>query len=248
MRQRHGWIGLIWIARAVAAVLVSILTVAAEAQGPSGTDASSRPRPGLTSQQTRRAVELADGAMRELRKKTEGASSPQSDPREYVVNVEMLAARAPKKGGKAAADRTKGTDQPATGPLLAVVTTYRYFDDSTVFSTVDVSSGKVVAVQQARHIHTALSDAEFEDAQTLARNQSDEVKKLYDQYGDQLDVYPQFSQFRVKNDERLHRVVHLNYRLGKRDLSYPRPQVDMTIREVTVPASEAAPAVRGRRP
>ena len=48
------------------------------------------PRPGLTAQQTKQAVELAKGTMQELRKKTEGASEPDADPREYVVNVELL--------------------------------------------------------------------------------------------------------------------------------------------------------------
>ncbi|MHB1559457.1 MAG: hypothetical protein ACYC61_18570, partial [Isosphaeraceae bacterium] len=40
---------------------------------------------------------------------------------------------------------------------------------------------------------------------------------------------------------RRHRVVHLNYRVGKRDLSYPRPQVDLTTRRVTLPAPETDP-------
>ena len=52
------------------------------------------------------------------------------------------------------------------------------------------------------------------------------------------------SQFTVKGDPRVHRVVYLNYRVGKRDLSYPRPQVDLTTREVSIPAPEPEP----RRP
>ncbi len=70
----------------------------------------------------------------------------------------------------------------------------------------------------------------------MAREKSDEVKQLYERFGDQLSVYPQFSQFTVKDDPRIHRVVHLTYRVGKRDLSYPRPQVDLTTREVETPA------------
>ena len=53
----------------------------------------STPRPGLTARQTKQAVELAHGAMQELRKKTEGATEPEADRREYVVNVELLSAQ-----------------------------------------------------------------------------------------------------------------------------------------------------------
>ena len=116
------------------------------------------------------------------------------------------------------------------------MTAYRYFDDITVFSTVDLATGKVVDVQAVQHIPTPLSDGEYEEAIELARDKSDEVQKLYERFGKELTVYPQFSQFAVKDDPRVHRVVHLNYRVGKRDLSYPRPQVDLTTREVVVPA------------
>ena len=34
----------------------------------------------------------------------------------------------------------------------------------------------------------------------VARDKSDEVKRLYERFGDQLSVYPQFSQFTVKDD------------------------------------------------
>ncbi len=47
---------------------------------------------------------------------------------------------------------------------------------------------------------------------------------------------------RSKNDPRVHRVVHLTYRVGKRDLSYPRPQVDLTTRQVETPEPRAARA------
>ncbi len=123
----------------------------------------------------------------------------------------------------------------------AVVTSYRYFDDITFYSTVDLTTGRVVDVQAAQHIPTPLSDSEFEEAVAVARDKSDEVKKLYEPIGDQLKVYPQFSQFTVKDNPRLHRVVYLNYRVGKHDLSYPRPQVDLTNREVRTPDPEPDP-------
>jgi hypothetical protein len=225
-----------------------------------------RPRPGLTSQQTKEAVKLAHGAMVELRKKTEGASLPGADLREYVVGVELLSGNesdpGPAKGATAPAEddmpkpkpqqkekeagKEKGIDT-GLGPR-AVVTSYRYFDDITVFSTVDLKTNRVVKVEAAQHLRTPLSQSEFDLAQELARDKSAEVKQLYERFGDQVSVYPQFSQFTVKDDPRVHRVVHLTFRVGKRDLSYPRPQVDLTLREVETPAApQPEPAPRGRR-
>ena len=226
-------------------ILIGIAVLAgsiAIAQPPDG-KLSRRPRPGLTAQQTKQAVEVARGAMRELRQTTEGANDPEADRREYIVNVELLDAKDDEPKGEGVA---KGGPAKSRGPR-AVVTTYRYYDDLTVFSIVDLGTGKVVDVQASQHIPTPLSDGEYEEAIELARERSDEVKRLYERFGDQLTVYPQFSQFTVKDDPRRHRVVHLNYRVGKRDLSYPRPQVDLTTREVTVPASESEPKAPGRR-
>ena len=106
----------------------------------------------------------------------------------------------------------------------------------------------MVDVQAAKHIHTPLSDSEFDEAVAEARDKSDEVKKLYETFGDQIKVYPQFSQYTVKGNPRLHRVVHLNYRVGKHDLSYPRPQVNLTAREVRIPAPEPDPSRPRRKP
>jgi hypothetical protein len=212
---------------------------------------SQRPRPGLTAQQSKQAVELAKGAMQELRKKTDGANEPEADRREFIVNVELLNTKEEESPAGAEPDKAKATDKageprkPAS--TRAVVTSYRYFDDITVFSTIDLNTGKVVEVQAAQHVPTPLSDGEFDDAVDLAREKNDEVKRLYERFGDQLTVYPQFSQYVVRDDPRRHRVVHLNYRVGKRDLSYPRPQVDLTTRAVVVPAPEAEPKTPVRR-
>ena len=187
--------------------------------------------------------------MAELRKKTEGATDPGADRREYVVGVELLVSRGDdrrpdgesptdlgercraktkpepeKKENEKGKDDEKAKARPTAPGPLAVVTSYRYFDDITVFSTVDLGKGKVVAVEAAQHLRTPLSEAEFEEAQELAREKSDEVKQLYERFGKQLSVYPQFSQFTLEDDPRVHRVVHLTYRVGKRDLSYPRPR------------------------
>jgi hypothetical protein len=215
------------------------------------------PRPGLSIEQTKQAVEIARGAMVELRKKTEGASKPDVDRREYVVGVELLTIKEPAESKSADEQPAKAETEPskakakvearpkAPGPL-AVVTSYRYFDDITVFATVDIGTGKVVGLEAARHLRTALSDEEYEDARAMARERSDEVKALYRNFGDKISAYPQFSQYTAKDDPRVHRVVHLTYRVGTKDLSYPRPVVDLTTRQVTTPPPEAIPAPRRR--
>ncbi len=234
-----------------------------------GAQGTPSPRPGLTAQQAKQAVEIAREAMVELRKKTEGASKPDVDRREYIVGVELLAAREPERPAESEGPNGKGGDAstpPATTPsrdkaagtaranppgksrgALALVTSYRYFDDTTVFATVDLGTGRIVNLEAAQHLRTALSDQEYEEAKALAKERSEQVKALYQKFGDKLSVYPQFSQFTVKDDPRIHRVVHLTYRVGTKDLSYPRPLVDLTTRQVATPEPEEFPKPRPRR-
>jgi hypothetical protein len=237
--------------------LIGALAVGVALVGLAGAqDTTSQPRPGLTAQQTKDAVKLAKGAMTELRKKTEGANLPTADVREYVVDVELLVTKetapsakdTPKNDTPADKEQEKenAKAKPKPNSPRAVVTSYRYFDDITVFSIIDLGTGRVVDVQAVQHFHTPLSDDEFDEAQALAREKSDEVKKLYERFGEDILVDPQFSQFSLKDDPRVHRVVHLIYRVGKRELSYPRPQVDLTTREVDVPAPEPQPKERRR--
>jgi hypothetical protein len=242
-------------ARLLAAFAVAASVVGAALASDPKSQGPTRPRPGLTAQQTKEALSLTKTAMSELRKKTEGATDPAADRREYVVGVELLsspaeensagneAAKTKPAGENKETEQGKGDEQTKSketppGPL-AVVTWYRYFDDITVFSTVDLGKGKIVAVEAVQHLRTPLSADEFEEAQQLAREQSDEVKQLHARYGKALSAYPQFSQFTLEDDPKVNRVVHLTYRVGKRDLSYPRPEVNLTTRKVEVPRPDA---------
>jgi len=223
------------------------------------------PRPGLTAQQTKQAVAIARESLVELRKKTEGAAGPDVDRREYVVGVELLSVKEPESpsrpgppnaraeppegspgNAQKAGESEKATTKPPAavrGPL-ALVTSYRYSDDITVFATVDLGAGRIVNLEAAQHLRTALSDQEYEEAKALAKDRSEPAKALYEKFADKLSVNPQFSQFTVKGDPRIHRVIHLTYRIGTRDLSYPRPIVDLTTREVATPAPEVFPQPR----
>ena len=56
-------------------------------------------------------------------------------------------------------------------------------------------------VEALQHLADAtFRSSEFEEAQELAREKSDEVKQLYERFGKELSAYPQFSQFTLEDD------------------------------------------------
>ncbi|WP_165222519.1 hypothetical protein [Aquisphaera insulae] len=238
------------VSTAVLALVASFPSIAPAQDSPA-------PRASLSPKQAQTAVRVAREASEERRKRPDEPRRENDDPREYVVALDLVdlkdspklarskdeSVAAPREGEPPAAT-PKGAGSP--GPL-ALVTTYRYRDDVTVFTTVDVSTGKAVRVEEAAHLRTALSDEEYEEARTLAKARSEPVKALVEKFGDKLSVYPQFSQFTVGDDPRIHRVIDLTYRVGPKDLSYPRPRIDLTTREVSTPAPEVFPAPRKPR-
>jgi hypothetical protein len=196
-----------------------------------------KPRLGLTATQTRQAVRIAADSLEELRRKVPEAQRPDADRREFVVSVARLDEK-PKTAKPAAGENEARPSPEVEAPSKAVVTVYRYLDDTTIYSTVDLNTGRTIDVATAQHMQTPLSDGEFEAAKALAREQSEEVKALYDRFGKRIEVYAQFSQYTPKDEERVHRVVLILFRVDKRDLSAPRPTVDLTTRKVTIPKPE----------
>ena len=230
-------------ATAVASPLWLVAGTLADDPKPAGTDA---PRRGLTAIQTRDAVRIAAGPLAEARKAAGAPAMFGADPREFVVGVERLAEKAnafkfkDAPTGVAPGNPAPPEADPAGGPPpRAVVISYRYDDDTTVYATVDLATGRTVDISSAQHMRTPLSDGEFEAAKALARDQVEEVRALQARYTGRIETYCQFSQYVPEGEERVHRVVHLLYRVDKRDLSAPRPVVDLTTRTVVVPPPEA---------
>ena len=146
-------------------------------------------------------------------------------------------------------EKAAGTPGEATGQAagpLALVTSYRYFDDITVFSTVDLGTGRVVDVEAAQHLRTPLSDEEYEEAKALAKERSEEVKALYQRFGEQAQrlsaVQPVHGQGRPADSPG--RPPDLPGRHERPELS--PPVIDLTTRQVATPEPEAFPKPRPR--
>ena len=76
-----------------------------------------------------------------------------------------------------------------------MVTSYRYFDDITVFSIIDLETGAWSETPGAQHLHTPLSDDEFDEAQTLAREKATKSNSFTSDSARHMRVNAQFSQY-----------------------------------------------------
>lgn len=111
---------------------------------------------------------------------------------------------------------------------------YRYADDATITSLVDLESGRVAEQVEARHAPVRLSDGELAEARTLALADR-RVAGAIGRYTEQLAVEPLLVRTSDPNDPWFaRRVVRLLFRVGTNYLSEPVVYVDLTGREVII--------------
>ncbi|MEA3015952.1 MAG: hypothetical protein QOI38_674 [Sphingomonadales bacterium] len=111
---------------------------------------------------------------------------------------------------------------------------YRYGDDTTVTSLVDVRSGRVVEQTEARNAAVPLSVGEFEEARALALADR-RVMAAVGSLRERLVVEPLVVRTSDASDAwHGRRVVRLLFRVGADYLSNPVVHVDLTSRQVIV--------------
>ena len=82
------------------------------------------------------------------------------------------------------------------------MTSYRYFDDITVFSTVDLEPAGSSRSRPPSICATPLSQSEFEEARRWPAKKATRSSGSTSDSATSSSVYPQFSQFTVKDDPR----------------------------------------------
>jgi hypothetical protein len=111
---------------------------------------------------------------------------------------------------------------------------YRYADDTTITSLVDLETGRVAEQVEARHAPVRLGDAELAEARSLALADR-RVAAAVGRYMEQLLVEPLLVRTSDPNDPwYARRVVRLLFRVGADYLTEPVVYVDLTGREVII--------------
>ncbi|MET1112606.1 MAG: hypothetical protein ABWX67_13875 [Allosphingosinicella sp.] len=142
-----------------------------------------------------------------------------AQPRTLFIGVELV--------------RRKGDDNRELAPLYRVLH-YRYSDDTTIMSLVDVARGRVTEESEARHAPVALAAAELAEARTLALA-NPRVARALERYRERLLVEPLVVRTSDPSDPWFgRRVVRLLFRVGQDYVSDPVVFVDLTGREVIV--------------
>jgi hypothetical protein len=126
----------------------------------------------------------------------------------------------------------------------ALVQHYRYKDDTTILTTVDLATKAVVRTEQVPHLSTPLSQEELNEAIRLASADPAVAGLLKPHANPAPQVEALVSRASTKDDpEYGHRVVHLLYR-GGRGYLYARAVVDLTTSKVRLVIPQPRPGAR----
>lgn len=118
---------------------------------------------------------------------------------------------------------------------LALLTVYRYREDTTIFATVDLNTEKPVKVETVAHRATRLAEEEAAAAKKLALADP-QVKKALAPVGGKAEIGTLHPYVPASDTDpgRGRRLVRLSFRVGDDYLAAPRVTVDLTARTVTV--------------
>lgn len=140
-------------------------------------------------------------------------------PRTVFVGVELV--------------RRKGEEGRELSPLYRVLH-YRYSDDTTIASLIDIGRGRIIEESEARHAPVALAASELGEARSLALA-NPRVARALEPYRDRLLVEPLVVRTSDPADPWFgRRIVRLLFRVGRDYVSDPIVFVDLTRREVVV--------------
>lgn len=118
---------------------------------------------------------------------------------------------------------------------LALLTVYRYREDTTIFTTVDLNTEKLVKVEAVAHRATRLAEEEAAAVKKLALA-APQVKKALEPFGGKAEIgtlYPYVPASAMAAGHG-HRLVRLTFRVGADYLASPRVTVDLTTQAVKV--------------
>lgn len=112
-----------------------------------------------------------------------------------------------------------------------LLTHYRYGDDATIFTRVDLAENAVVEQTTELHYPTGLANDEIVRAKTLATDDA-RLATMLDLQG--IELMPRPIQFAAGHPLHGHRVVSLTFRRGQETLTEPLVLVDLTTGEVKI--------------
>jgi hypothetical protein len=147
--------------------------------------------------------------------------NPGSPERIYLIKIELLP-----------------QSQAESVHRQVLVTHYRYHDDQTILTMVDLNRHSVVKVEKFAHFPTALASAEINKALDLARH-DERLRPLLETSQPRIEVQAMPVQMTQPTDALFgHRLVQLQLSKGDRYLRTPRVLVDLSADVVHLNSAE----------